>query len=895
MLTLTLVNASTASAAAITSISDQLTTMGAGFTVAPSPSATTTCGGIVTATPGATSFSMTGGSIPIAPSLTTTGACTISVPVIVGTAAPIATSTNTIPVGDLVTSIGSNTAPATATLTVTTGVTATKAFAPAAVGGGGTTRLTITITRPANAGVFTNLVVTDPLPAGFVVAAVPNPATTCGQGVVNATPGAISAGLSSGTLGSAGAIGSVATCTVSFDVKAPMTLGSYSNTIPIGNIVATYAAGTIANTAAVTAPIQVVSSITVNKAFSPVNITPLGTSRLTIFLANNAASAQNLTNVSFNDALPNGLVLETIPNAAFTTISGTCTATVSAVAGSSSLSISNGTITAGSSCELAADVTTGAIGALTNQVNPGNLTSAQGITNTNTTAATLVSSGTSDISITKTNNVTQQTAGTSTTYTIVVTNNSASIAVVGVPVNDNVPAGLTFSNWTCAASLGSICGAASGSGAIVTTVSLAKLGTATFVVTADLDAGFIDATVSNTASINPAAAGISDTDASNDQAIDTDSVVQSANLSIVKTVSNASPIVGEQVTFTVSVNNAGPSQANGVSVNDVLPAGYSFVSATPSVGGFTAPMWTIGTLAANGAATLQIIAVVNPTGPYVNSATVSSSTIDPTPANNTSSIGTAPLTAQITIAKTVAAPTSASGVNPAIMDAGDTVLYNFIVTNTGTATLNNVQPVDPGPLFAGQVGTGAMGGFVPGFAILAPGASQIFTATYTLSDIDVYRAAGVSGGVANTANASALTPSGSTITAVTSASASTTIVAQPSLSIVKTFVLNDLPGGTSGAADLGETILYTYTTTNRGNTAMSSVNISDNHETSSPVLTAAQIQGETLTLDGPLSLLAVPIVSTDAANNGFWDQLQPGATVVFTYLHTVTQAEVDGS
>jgi large repetitive protein len=568
---------------------------------------------------------------------------------------------------------------------------------------------------------------------------------------------------------------------------------------------------------------------------------------------------------------------------------------LSAVAGSNSLAISSGTINAGSSCELAADVTTGAIGALTNQINPGNLTSAQGITNTNTTAATLVSSGTSDVSIVKSNSITQQTAGASTTYTIVVTNNSASIAVVGIPVNDNVPAGMTFSSWMCNASVGSSCAVASGIGAIATTVSLAKLGSATFSVIADLDAGFVGSTLSNTASINPAAAGISDTDATNDQAVDTDTVVQSANVSIAKTVSNPSPIVGEQVTFTLSVNNAGPSLANSVSVNDVLPAGYSFVSATPSVGGFTAPTWTIGPLAANGTATLQIIAIVNPTGPYVNTASVTSSTLDPVPGDNISSIGTTPLTANITVAKTAAAPTTANGVNPAISDAGDTVLYSFTVTNNGTAALNDVKPVDPGPLFNGQAGTGTMGGFVPGFVALAPGASQIFTATYTFSDLDVYRAAGVSGGVANTANASALTPSGSTITAVTSASASTNIVAQPSLSIVKTFVLNDLPGGTAGVADLGETILYTYTTANKGNTTINNVNITDNHETSSPVLTAAQIQGESLIVDGPLSLLAAPILSIDAGNNGFWDQLQPGATVVFTYLHTVTQDEVDGS
>ncbi|WP_394757938.1 gliding motility-associated C-terminal domain-containing protein [Flavobacterium sp.] len=109
-----------------------------------------------------------------------------------------------------------------------------------------------------------------------------------------------------------------------------------------------------------------------------------------------------------------------------------------------------------------------------------------------------------------------------------------------------------------------------------------------------------------------------------------------ANVGIVKTVSNATPAVGSNVTFTLTANNAGPSNATNVVVNDVLPAGYTFVSATPSTGTWTAPNWTIGNLANGASETLDITVTVNATGSYANTATITLTETDPTPANNTS-------------------------------------------------------------------------------------------------------------------------------------------------------------------------------------------------------------------------------------------------------------------
>jgi len=255
----------------------------------------------------------------------------------------------------------------------------------------------------------------------------------------------------------------------------------------------------------------------------------------------------------------------------------------------------------------------------------------------------------------------------------------------------------------------------------------------------------------------------------------------------------------------------------------------------------------------------------------------------------------APPVASMTISKLASGPTTANGADNTIVDAGDTIIYTYTVKNTGNVTMSGVVPTDPGPTFNAIAGTGTLGAFSPLTATLAPNATQVFTATYTLSTLDVDRSAGIASAVSNTAGATGTTPASVvyTIPNAGKATATTTIPAGPKLAITKSKSLADT--NANGFADLGEIITYTYTVTNVGNVKMTNVFVKDMHGTPAVQvgtgILVPGMTGEALTSDGPL---APGTVSTDTtANDGIWATLQPGATVTFTWTHAVTQAEID--
>ncbi len=118
-----------------------------------------------------------------------------------------------------------------------------------------------------------------------------------------------------------------------------------------------------------------------------------------------------------------------------------------------------------------------------------------------------------------------------------------------------------------------------------------------------------------------------------------------ADLSITKTIDNSNPSIGDNVVFTLTVNNDGPSEATGVTAMDELPSGYTFVSSSASAGSYDASTgaWTIGTMADQATETLDITVTVNATGDYKNTASVDGGQDDPDPSDDVDEVTPIPV------------------------------------------------------------------------------------------------------------------------------------------------------------------------------------------------------------------------------------------------------------
>lgn len=114
-----------------------------------------------------------------------------------------------------------------------------------------------------------------------------------------------------------------------------------------------------------------------------------------------------------------------------------------------------------------------------------------------------------------------------------------------------------------------------------------------------------------------------------------------ADLSISKTDDTDPVLAGMEMTYTLTVDNLGPTEARKVVLTDTLPSGVTYVS--DNAGCTDGPTGTLtcalGTIPSGGIASIDVVVKVDgnvPDGTTItNSATVSSPMTDPNPANNT--------------------------------------------------------------------------------------------------------------------------------------------------------------------------------------------------------------------------------------------------------------------
>ena len=288
-----------------------------------------------------------------------------------------------------------------------------------------------------------------------------------------------------------------------------------------------------------------------------------------------------------------------------------------------------------------------------------------------------------DLGVVKTLSPNPPTAGSPVTYTIVASNAGPSDAT-GVTVNDHFPSELqspvvtNTGGATCTISAGTL-------NCVIG--NLAAGATRTIQVSGTLAGGATS--ISNTSAI--AGAEI-DPNPVNDTSTVSADVTQVADVSILKTSSPTSTQPGDQVVWTLSATNDGPSTALDVVISDVLPAGVTFVSASPGCSNVAGTVTcNVGDIPSGQQRQVTITVSINVGAPstVTNTATVDSDTDDPDPTDNssTSSVSVAE-SADLNLTKTA---------NTANAAPGDTITYTLTVRNDGPSTSRDVTLSDSIP------------------------------------------------------------------------------------------------------------------------------------------------------------------------------------------------------
>ena len=224
-------------------------------------------------------------------------------------------------------------------------------------------------------------------------------------------------------------------------------------------------------------------------------------------------------------------------------------------------------------------------------------------------------------------------AGTSVAYTLNVTNYGPA-AATNILVSDAFPPGVTFVSST--ASVGIV---ANSPGQITWSFdSLAVGASASLLFVLEPT---VAGSVTNSAAVSAAS---NDLNPEDDSAIAVVSAIApTADLALGLSDAPDPVLSGHNLTYTLTVTNLGPATATSVSLSDTLPAGVSFVSASPvgfTFDGTTVVFPNLGDVLSGAAASATIVVTPLTGGTLTNTATCSSGIVDPFKLNNTATVKT---------------------------------------------------------------------------------------------------------------------------------------------------------------------------------------------------------------------------------------------------------------
>jgi uncharacterized repeat protein (TIGR01451 family) len=366
------------------------------------------------------------------------------------------------------------------------------------------------------------------------------------------------------------------------------------------------------------------------------------------------------------------------------------------------------------------------------------------------------------------------------------------------------------------------------------------------------------------------------------------SLSQSASIIVTKTASPDSGVfvVGDVITYTIKVKNTGNSDLNTLTIVDtlkdlgdqglVLTTDPVFTSSTDASTTFTSdPNTSVPTLLVGEevtfTATFAVTQAAIDAGGVKNTVSVTATADD---ATNTSVADTTDSPVITTITQTpdievtkVAVVDHVTGTDSETT-TGDTIVYTITIENTGNVTLTGIDITDTMTDGAGQSLTLTSPSTFSTYT-LAPGETEDIQATYTIE-----QSAADTGSISNTVSVDGTAPDGTEVSDDLDTPVVVSTTLDPSIEVTKTSTITHSDADVS--VGVGDTINYTITVENTGNTTLTGVTVSDT------VLDSAGV-GLTLT-SGP---------TYDSSNTATEGTLAVGESATYSATFVITQQAVN--
>jgi LPXTG-site transpeptidase (sortase) family protein len=504
---------------------------------------------------------------------------------------------------------------------------------------------------------------------------------------------------------------------------------------------------------------------TMTKSFSPDPIVRSANSTLTFTINNTAVGNVAQTGISFTDVLPDGL---SVANGTASACNGTNNLVTTAA--TRTIALTGGSLAAGGSCTFNVTVTGTVEGAYENIT--GFLSSTESGTSTSYATDTLTVIAPPDLE--KSFSPSSILTGATSVLQFTITNPNQGTVLTGIGFTDTLPAGVTavdgnfnYCNGTLSITGGNLLTFTGG--------SINANSTCTFTVTMT---GMTTGTKPNTTS------AITSTQGGNGNTASATLVVSNPQslIGLLKQISPDSAnwvkylglIPPDDIYYRFTITNDGETTLDNISVTDPNVNMGACLPALPT-------SLAVGDSASCVVGPISISAVPAP-DPFVNTATVTTSTYAPGAEGSSSAqYGTMSLSLDKTADRSV------------FFVELEVITYTYLVTNSGGYPLLGPVTVTDDQTTVTCPGVSTVG---DNDNYLDPGESLTCTATYPVSAGDV-----TAGRVTNTASAS--------VDGITSNTDSVTVNLPPDLTVTKT-------NNVSGSVALGNSFDWTITVTNAG-------------------------------------------------------------------------------